>query len=160
MNRLLTATTLKINGRGWHFDGKLCIQNDIAGYVESLFRDLTDAAKDHMVDFGLIQSAAFEQGSYDVGTQLDGVLLAQPAIALAQGRADGIRDDNFDHKDSLLISVDCTIADFAAGLPLVYGSFRVDEPNIQPITIDDLAHFWRHALILPRSVIKRMRNFQ
>ena len=37
--------------RSEDFHGKLCIQNDIAGNVEGLFRDLTDATKDHMVDF-------------------------------------------------------------------------------------------------------------
>ena len=109
MNRLLTAATLEINGRGRHLDWKLCIQNDIAGNVEGLFRDLTDATKDHMVDFSLVQSYAdsFEQGSNDVGSQLDRMLLAQPAIALAQGRADGIRDDNFDQSrihSSLLLT--------------------------------------------------------
>ena len=88
------------------------------------------------------------------------MLLAQPAIALAQGRADGIRDDNFDHKDSLLITVDCTIAEYPVALLLFSGRSLVDEPHVQPITIDDLAHFWRHAFVLPRFVVEGMRGLK
>ena len=90
------------------------------------------------------------------------MLLAQPAIALAQGRADGIGDNNFDHKDegSLLITVDCNIPEFPVALLLFSGRSFVDEPNVQPITVDDIAHFWRHALILPRFVVVRMRDLK
>jgi hypothetical protein len=72
-----------------------------AADVERLLAHLHDAARDHVVDQGGVEVVALHERLQGLGGEIDGVPVAQLAVALPPGGANGIDDDGGGHGASL-----------------------------------------------------------
>jgi hypothetical protein len=98
---LLAAAALGVDRGGRRGEGQAGAQPCGAGDVERLLADLADAAAHHLVDRGGVDAGALDDGLLHVGEHLGRVQGGQAAVALADGRADGVDDDDVAHGRSL-----------------------------------------------------------
>ncbi len=117
VQRLLRGAALAVDGGGGHRLGPAGGQHGVAADVERLLGDLHDAAHDHVVHQGGVELVALGHGLEGLGGQVDGMPVAQLAVALAAGRPDGIDDDCGGH--------DGSPPDSGGPLPGRYGSGNI-----------------------------------
>ena len=93
VQRLLGGPALAVNRGAGHGLGPARCQDGVAADVEGLLGDLHDAAHDHVVDLGRVELVALRHRLEGLGGQVDGVPVAQLAVALPAGGPDGVDDD-------------------------------------------------------------------
>ena len=98
---LLATAALGVDGGGRGGDGQPGAEPCGAGDVERLLADLADAAADDLIDLGRVDAGPVDDGLLDGGQHLGRVHGGQAAVALADGRADGVDDDDVAHGGSL-----------------------------------------------------------
>ena len=94
---LLARAALAVDGGGRHRLGEPGGQDGAAADVERLLADLHDAAHDHVVDQGGVEVVALDEGLQGLGAEVGGVPVAELAVALAPGGANGVDDDGVSH---------------------------------------------------------------
>ena len=94
---LLGGAALAVDGGGRHRLGPSGGQHRVATDVERLLAHLHDAAGDDVVDERRVEVVARLEGLERLGGQVDGVPVAELAVALAAGGADGVDDHGGGH---------------------------------------------------------------
>ena len=72
-------------------------EHGVAADIAGLVADLRDAAPYDVIDDGGVDARALHQGGENEGGQVGGMHLRQPAVALADRRANRFDDDRFTH---------------------------------------------------------------
>ncbi len=106
MRRLLRRAALAIDRGGGHGLGEPGREHGVAADVGGLLADLHDAAHDHVVDQLGIDLVALDERLQRLGGEIDGVPVAQLAVALSASGTDGIDDDGGAH---VLVSPLCRV---------------------------------------------------
>ena len=97
LHRLLTRTTLGVDGRHAGPLRQARMQPRIAADVRRLLSGLRDAAADHLLDQGRIEVQAFEDSGLHRTQQLRGVQSRQPATTSTDRRPRHIHDHRVTH---------------------------------------------------------------
>ena len=93
MHGLLRRAALAVDGGTRYRLRPAGGQHGVATDVERLLGHLHDATHDHVVDLGRVELVALRHRLQSFGRQIDSVPVAELAVALPAGRADGIDDD-------------------------------------------------------------------
>ena len=94
---LLRRPALPVDRRRRHRLGEAGGEHRVAADVRGLLADLHDAAHDHVLDQLGIELVALDERLQRLGGEIDGVPVAQLAVALAPSGADGVDDDGGAH---------------------------------------------------------------
>jgi hypothetical protein len=94
---LLRRPALAVDGGAGHGLREAGGEDGVAAQVHRLGADLGHAAEDHVLDELGVEVVALDEGPQDLGAEVDGVPARQVAVALAEGRADGIDDHGAGH---------------------------------------------------------------
>ena len=100
VHRLLAGSALPVDGHAGNALRPARREHRGAGDVERLLAGLHDAAPDDVVDERRVDARALDEAVEHLRRQFAGMHARQPAVALADGRSDGLDDDGFSHDNS------------------------------------------------------------
>ena len=101
MRCLLARTTLTVDGGAGHGLGPASGEHSVAGNVHTLLAHLHDAAHDHIVDEGRVDTSALDECLHGFGGEVDRVPVLQLAVAATERGTDGVDDDCSGHGELL-----------------------------------------------------------
>ena len=135
VHRLLRRPALPIDRRAGHRLGQPCAHPRVADHVGRLLPHLGDATADHVVDALGVDSGPRHEVVEHQPEQIGRMPARQPALALADRRADGVDDDRFTWRHP------ATLSDARVRFPGLARARSLGHPGIN----------WGHRPMCPRA---------